>query len=72
MDYFEVGSHLVALIMPKESKCLYEPGAFWTMLGAQQVVTVFSICKLVIVLRMNSKALANLYVLVILFSLGMN
>ena len=54
----------------KEDEYLYEQYAFWIMLGAQQVVTLFSIWKLVIVLRLRSSALILLYFLVLLFSLG--
>ena len=56
--------------MTKENYCLYEPDAFWTMLAAQQVVTLFAIWKLVVVLRLQSMPLVLLYQLVILFSLG--
>lgn len=54
----------------KEDEYLYEQYAFWVMLGAQQVVTLFATWKLVIVLRLHSWALILLYLLVLLFSLG--
>jgi len=56
--------------MGKDAKYVYEQYAFWVLLGVQQVVTLFAFWRLGVVLRIRSSALALLYLLVLLFSLG--
>ena len=51
---------------------LYEPYAFWTLLGAQLALSLFAICKLILAARVHKSCsvVITLYLLVLVYSLS--